>query len=118
MSGSEERTEGVEVSRCSHCRAIQFPKRFLCPNCGSGEMGTDRIYEAVVEETTVVRHAQGRPDWQPRHLAAVLAEGVLPMVVGLEGPIQRGARVGLAQQGFAVYATPQDAEQPEKARFA
>ena len=106
MSDTPEMSAGVTISRCGKCGTGYFPVRFLCPNCGANAMKPDKVSEAVVEETTVVRHNAGQQNWQPRHLATVrTAEGQV-MVVGLEGATPRGTKVKLFEQGLAPYGRP------------
>lgn len=94
---------GVTISRCGACGAGFFPTRLLCPSCGANAMKPDKVNEAVIEETTVVRHNAGQANWQPRHLATVrTAEGQM-MVVGIEAATPRGTKVKLFEQGLAPF---------------
>jgi uncharacterized OB-fold protein len=103
MIETEQMTPGVTISRCGNCGAGYFPTRLLCPSCGANAMKPDKVHEAVVEETTVVRHNAGQQNWQPRHLATVRTPENQLIVVGLEGQLQRGTRVKLFEQGMAPY---------------
>ena len=103
MSDTPQETPGVTISRCGKCGTGYFPARLLCPNCGANAMKPDKVNEAVVEETTVVRHNAGQQNWQPRHLATVRTPENQIIVVGLAGPAPRGTKVKLFEQGMAPY---------------
>ena len=62
---------GVGIWRCVKCRAGFFPQRLLCPRCHGKDFEPDRVYEAVVEEISTIRHMLGQTDWQPRRIASV-----------------------------------------------
>jgi uncharacterized OB-fold protein len=100
---SENLTPGVTVSRCVKCRAGYFPSRLLCPKCGHDVMEAGKVHDAVVEETTIVRHAAGQENWKPRHLATVRTPENQMIVVGLEGPVAPGTKLKLYEEGQAPY---------------
>jgi uncharacterized OB-fold protein len=104
MEGSELKP-GVTISRCANCHAGYFPFRLICANCGSSALVDEQVFEAVVGESTVVRHAAGRGDWEPKHLATVRTDDGVAIVVGLlDGAVPDGSRVSLSQRAQAPYA--------------
>jgi uncharacterized OB-fold protein len=86
---------GLSVHRCESCRSIYFPQRFLCPKCGADRWAVEDVFEGVVEETTLVRHARGRPDWTPRPIGTVRLAGMLAVVAGLDASFPEGTVVKL-----------------------
>src|SRR5260370_24822760 len=46
-----------------------FPQRLLCSRCHGDTFEEDRLYQAVVEEISTIRHMLGQTDWQPRRIA-------------------------------------------------
>ncbi len=100
---SSNLTPGVTVSRCVKCKTGFFPSRLMCPKCGHDVMEPGKVHEAVVEETTVVRHAAGQENWTPKHLATVRTPEAQMIVVGLEGPVAAGTLLKLYEQGHAPY---------------
>jgi uncharacterized OB-fold protein len=99
-------TDGITISRCNGCGAGYFPTRLICPKCGSPSMKADKVHNAVVEETTCVRHAAAQENWTPKHLATVRTPEGQVIVVGLPGPVDRGAKVQLFEEGMAPYGRP------------
>lgn len=88
-------TPGISVSRCAACGAGFFPARLFCPRCGNDRFEIEAVHDGVVEQSTIVRHAAGRADWRPRHIASVrTADGQL-IVAGLEEPLPDGHAVKL-----------------------
>jgi uncharacterized OB-fold protein len=84
---------GLSVHRCQKCRSIFFPQRFLCPKCGADHWAYEDVFDGVVEETTLVRHARGRPDWVPRPIGTVRLADELAVVAGLEEKFPEGTAV-------------------------
>jgi uncharacterized OB-fold protein len=94
---------GVGIWRCTKCRMAFFPERLLCARCFGQEFDQDRIYKAVVEETSTIRHMLGQADWQPRLIASVrLAEGQR-ITVGVSEPFLPGTVIELFEDGTAPY---------------
>ena len=60
-----------------------FPERLLCPRCHGDEFEPDRVYKAVVEEVSTIRHMLGQSDWQPRRIASVRTSDGQRITVGL-----------------------------------
>jgi uncharacterized OB-fold protein len=96
-------TPGITISRCNGCGAGYFPTRLICPRCGSASMRADKVHDAVVEESTCVRHAAAQENWSPKHLATVRTPESQVIVVGLEGPLAAGTRIKLFEEGMAPY---------------
>jgi uncharacterized OB-fold protein len=96
---------GLSVHRCKGCEAIFFPQRFLCPECGADRWTEEEAFEGVVEETTLVLHARGRPDWTPRPIGTVRLAGELSIVAGLEQEFPEGTRVKLFTKNGAPFGT-------------
>jgi uncharacterized OB-fold protein len=86
---------GLNIYRCQGCRSIFFPQRLLCPKCGADRWAAEEIFDGIVEETTLVRHARGRPDWTPRPIGTVRLAGELAVVAGLEEKFPAGTAVKL-----------------------
>jgi uncharacterized OB-fold protein len=88
---------GVGIWRCAKCRTGLFPERLLCPRCHGRDFETDRVYEAVVEEVSVIRHMLGQTDWQPRRIASVRTPDGVLITVGLRDEAGPGATIELFQ---------------------
>lgn len=97
--------EGVTIWRCTNCRTAFFPERLLCPGCHGGQFETDRAYEAVIEEISVIRHMIGQDNWQPRRIANVRIDTLpdLQMTVGLRDESGVGATIELFEEGTAPF---------------
>jgi Rubredoxin-like zinc ribbon domain (DUF35_N) len=54
--------QGVAIWRCAGCRTAFFPQRLLCPRCHGDAFAQERVYEAVVEEVSTIRHMLGQTD--------------------------------------------------------
>jgi len=94
-------TPGIGIVRCTQCGAGFYPARLMCPRCGSDTLAPDRVYEAVVEETTVVRYGTGQENFTPKHLATVRTAENQVIVVGTEGAVPTGERLALFERGVA-----------------
>jgi uncharacterized OB-fold protein len=94
---------GVAIWRCAACRAAFFPQRLLCPCCHGHAFEQDRVYEAVVEEVSTIRHMLGQPDWQPRHIASVRTCDGQSITVGLAEASIPGTVVELIEEGTAPF---------------
>lgn len=94
----------LRVGVCTACGRCVFPRRLLCPECGSAEWVERATAGGVVEETTVLRRVPGA-DVAPVAIGTVrLDEG--PVVVArLDGPAT-GARVGVHSESGAPVARP------------
>jgi uncharacterized OB-fold protein len=94
---------GVGIWRCVNCREAVFPQRLLCPRCHGSAFEPDRIYRAVVEEVSVIRHMLGQADWKPRRIANVrLAEG-LRLTVGMRDESGPGTVIELFEEDGAPF---------------
>jgi uncharacterized OB-fold protein len=100
---SENMSAGVSIWRCAKCGLGVFPQPLLCPRCHGPEFTADRVYDAVVEEVSVIRHMLGQENWQPRRIASVRAAEGLLMTVGLSDDSGPGARIELYQDGEAPF---------------
>jgi uncharacterized OB-fold protein len=78
---------GIPLTRCTACGTGFFPVRLI--------WRTDEVREGTVEQTTIVHHAAGRADWQPRHIASVRTADGQMIVAGLEEPLPEATRVAL-----------------------
>ena len=94
---------GVTIWRCKGCGVGFFPQRLLCPRCHGGEWEQDRVYEAVIEEVSTIRHMIGQADWTPRRIASVRTAEGLSFTVGLRDDSGPGAVVALFEEGAAPY---------------
>ena len=94
---------GVTIWRCQRCGAGFFPERLLCPRCHGHEWVQDRVYDAVVEEVSTIRHMIGQTDWTPRRIASVrTADGQL-ITVGLRDESGPGTAIALFEEDSAPY---------------
>jgi uncharacterized OB-fold protein len=96
---------GVEIWRCVKCRTGFFPQRLLCPRCHGAAFEPDRVYEAVVEEISVIRHMLGQTDWQPRRIASVRTSDGQRITVGLTDESGPGAVIELFEEGTAPFGS-------------
>jgi uncharacterized protein len=94
---------GVAIWRCATCGAAFFPQRLLCPRCHGHAFEQDRVYEAVVEEVSTIRHMLGQSDWQPRHIASVRTADGQSITVGLAEESMPGTVVELFEEGTAPF---------------
>jgi len=94
---------GVTIWRCAKCRAGFFPERLLCPRCHGDRFETDHVYEAVVEEVSIIRHMLGQENWQPRRIASVRTSDGQLMTVGLMDEAGAGAAIELFQDEAAPF---------------
>jgi uncharacterized OB-fold protein len=94
---------GVGIWRCAKCRTGFFPQRLLCARCHGDVFVEDRLYEAVIEEVSVIRHMLGQTDWQPRRIAGVRAAGDLCLTVGLTDDSEPGTVIELFEDGTAPF---------------
>jgi uncharacterized OB-fold protein len=96
-------TPGVNIWRCANCRVGFFPERLLCPRCHGDKFETDRVYEAVVEEVSVIRHMLGQENWQPRRIASVLTSDGQRITVGLLDESGPGSKIELFEEDLAPF---------------
>jgi hypothetical protein len=94
---------GIGLWRCVQCRARFFPERLLCARCRGAAFDEDRVYEAVVEEVSVIRHMLGQTGWQPRRIASVCIADDLRITVGLTDDCGPGAVIELFEQDGAPF---------------
>jgi uncharacterized OB-fold protein len=94
---------GVTIWRCAKCRAGFFPQRLLCARCHGDAFEQDRVYEAVVEEISVIRHMLGQTDWQPRRIASVRTADGQRITVGLTDESGPGTLIELFEQDTAPF---------------
>jgi len=96
-------TSGVTIWRCKACGVAYFPERLLCPCCHGHEWAEDRVYQAVVEEVSTIRHMIGQTDWQPQRIASIrTADGQL-ITVGLRDESGPGTVIELFEEDKAPY---------------
>src|SRR3954470_2917027 len=101
---------GVTIWRCQNCRRGFFPQRLLCPHCHGPEWREDRVYEAVVEEVSTIRHMIGQTDWTPRRIASVRTLDGQRITVGLRDESEPGATIALFEDGTAPYGAKESQE--------
>jgi uncharacterized protein len=94
---------GLTIWRCRACGVAFFPERLLCPRCHSHEWEQDRVYEAVVEEVSTIRHMIGQSDWTPRRIASVRTSDGQLITVGLRDDFSPGMAIDLYEDGSAPY---------------
>jgi uncharacterized OB-fold protein len=86
------------VFACGVCGAVEFPRRLLCPQCGSVQQHEVAAGAGTVEETTVVRHRAGAHGEAPVHLATIRTQAGPRVIARLGSALLRGAQVSLQQQ--------------------
>jgi len=96
-------TAGVGIWRCANCGSGFFPQRLLCARCHGASLQPDRVYEAVVEEVSVIRHMLGQSDWQPRRIASVRTSDGQRITVGLTDESGPGTVIELSEQDTAPF---------------
>jgi uncharacterized OB-fold protein len=96
-------TRGLSIWRCVHCRTGFFPQRLLCARCHGASFDPDRVYEAVVEEVSVIRHMLGQSEWQPRRIASVRTSDGQRITVGLTDESGPGTVIELFEQDAAPF---------------
>jgi uncharacterized OB-fold protein len=94
---------GLGIWRCANCRSGFFPQRLLCARCHGASFEPDRVYEAVVEEVSVIRHMLGQTDWQPRRIASVRTSDGQRITVGLTDESGPGTTIELFEQDTAPF---------------
>jgi hypothetical protein len=75
----------------------------LCTRCHGESFEPDWVYEAVVEEISIIRHMLGQTDWQPRRIASVRTTEGLSFTVGLTDESGPGTVIELFEQGTAPF---------------
>jgi uncharacterized OB-fold protein len=96
-------TPGITVWRCVKCRTGFFPQRLLCARCHGDSFEQDRVYQAVVEEISTIRHMLGQSDWQPRRIASVRTSDGQRITVGLTDESEPGTVIELFEQNTAPF---------------
>ena len=96
-------TPGLGIWRCMNCGSGFFPQRLLCARCHGASLEPDRVYEAVVEEVSVIRHMLGQSDWQPRRIASVRTSDGQRITVGLTDEFGPGTVIELFEQDTAPF---------------
>ena len=96
-------TPGLGIWRCTNCGSGFFPQRLLCARCHGASLQPDRVYEAVVEEVSVIRHMLGQSDWQPRRIASVRTSDGQRITVGLTDESGPGTVIELFEQDTAPF---------------
>jgi uncharacterized OB-fold protein len=96
-------TSGVGIWRCANCRTGFFPQRLLCARCHGASFAPDRVYDAVVEEVSVIHHMLGQSDWKPRRIASVRTSDGQRMTVGLTDESGPGTVIELFEQDTAPF---------------
>ena len=94
---------GVTIWRCRTCGVGYFPQRLLCPRCHGGGWEEDRVYDAVIEEVSTIRHMIGQTDWTPRRIASVRTADGMAFTVGLRDESGPGEVVALFEEATAPY---------------
>jgi hypothetical protein len=95
----------LDIFVCDRCGRAAFPRRILCPDCGSAEWRRHEAGPGTVEEVTVLRRGPGR-DYPGVRIGSVrLDEGPL-VVARLEPGAAAGSRVRLRDDGGAPVAAP------------
>ncbi|MGA7489134.1 MAG: hypothetical protein WBW74_19600 [Xanthobacteraceae bacterium] len=96
-------TPGVGIWRCVRCSTGFFPQRLLCARCHCERFEPDRVYEAVVEEVSIIRHMLGQSDWQPRRIASARTSDGQLITVGLTDESGPGSVIELFEEATAPF---------------
>src|SRR5262249_12246067 len=91
------------IWRCVKCRTGFFPQRLLCSHCHGDTFEEDRVYEAVVEEISTIRHMLGQTDWQPRRIASVRTSDGQRITVALTDESEPGSVIRLFEENAAPF---------------
>jgi len=94
---------GVTIWHCVKCRAGFFPQRLLCSRCHGDTFEHDRVYQAVVEEISTIRHMLGQADWQPRRIASVRTSDGQRITVALTDESEPGTVIELFEENAAPF---------------
>jgi uncharacterized OB-fold protein len=94
---------GVAIWRCVKCRTGFFPQRLLCSRCHGDTFEQDRVYQAVVEEISTIRHMLGQSDWQPRRIASVRTSDGQRITVALTDESEPGTAIELFEENAAPF---------------
>src|SRR5215471_9823305 len=101
--GAGGMNRGVAIWRCVKCRTGFFPQRLLCSRCHGDTFEEDRVYQAVVEEISTIRHMLGQTDWQPRRIASVRTSDGQRITVGLTDESEPGTVIELFEENAAPF---------------
>ena len=74
-----------------------------CARCHGDAFEPDRVYDAVVEEISIIRHMLGQTDWQPRRIASVRTSDGQRITVGLTEESEPGTAIELFEQDTAPF---------------
>lgn len=96
-------TPGVGIWHCTACHERVYPQRLLCPRCHGDAFRPDRVYKAVVEEVSVIRHMLGQTNWQPRQIASVRTADGMRITVGLLDASAPGTVIDLFEKEMAPF---------------
>lgn len=96
---------GVPLSTCDDCGWEGFPQRHWCPFCGTDALGERLEERGVVEDSTILRRAVGRPGRLLVRLGTIRLEGGAKIVARLDAA-GRGARVRVQLVDGAPVARP------------
>jgi hypothetical protein len=99
-------SQSSSLWRCANCATSHFPRRLICPRCGSSEGEAVDASAGVIEQTTVVHRAVGGALPEPQLLATVLLDAGPHLIAGLDGPAFPGTRVSVRVSDGAIRATP------------
>jgi uncharacterized OB-fold protein len=89
-------TTALKVFACTTCGHVEFPRRLLCPRCGTAMFHEIDGSEGHVEETTVLRHRAGGGEAPGDQRLATVRTTAGPRVIArLDADAARGDRVVL-----------------------
>ena len=93
------------LGECEACGARMFPVPLWCHVCGSDRIGEVTETSGTVTETTIVRHAAGRP-LAPIRIATVHLTGGGVVIARLDAAGGEGDRVEISVEDGAPVARP------------
>lgn len=91
---------------CVACGHAAFPKRLLCPACGSAEWKGRPAGAGVVEEVTSLRRSAGRALSGAVRIGSARLDAGPVVVVRLEPGAAQGSRVRVSVEDGAPVARP------------
>jgi len=96
--------EGFRVTKCGRCGTSYFPRRLICRKCGNDSWVDVVLRDAVVEESTTIRHVAGGELGTVRHLATLRSGDGLHFIAGVDAPLPDGTPVLLYEKDGAPIA--------------
>jgi uncharacterized protein len=85
----------MNVFACVACAQVDFPRRLLCPSCGSDEFLEVDATQGSVEDVTTLHHRAGKAGGEVAYIATVLTQAGPRVIARLERLLEPGTVVSL-----------------------